>query len=368
MPFLPEPPQRHGAAPAGPLATDTALLLCNLGTPEAPTAPALRKYLAQFLSDPRVIEIPRLIWLVILHGIILRVRPAKSAAKYATVWTPDGSPLKAWTEKQAKLLQGQLGERGLRVRVAPAMRYGEPAIAATLDGLKKDGIRRVLVLPAYPQYSGATTASVIDDVARWTLQTRHLPEFRFVNRYHDDPAYIAALAQSVREHWQREGRGDKLVMSFHGMPERTLHLGDPYHCECLKTGRLLAEALGLRKDEWLVSFQSRFGKAKWLEPYTEPSLIALAQGGTASVDVICPGFSADCLETLEEINQEAREAFLHAGGKRFSYIPCLNDHPAGIRALASLAERHLQGWPTAPADPAELAQQRERALAAGATQ
>jgi len=366
MPFLPEPTQRHGAAPAGPLATDTAILLCNLGTPEAPTAPALRRYLAQFLSDPRVVEIPKLIWLVILHGIILRVRPAKSAAKYATVWTPDGSPLKVWTEKQAKLLQGRLGEQGLRVRVAPAMRYGEPTIAATLDGLKREGIRRVLVLPAYPQYSGATTASVIDDVARWTLQTRHLPEFRFINRYHDDPAYIGALAQSVREHWQREGRGEKLVMSFHGMPERTLHLGDPYHCECLKTGRLLAEALGLRKDEWLVSFQSRFGKAKWLEPYTEPSLIALAQGGCKSVDVICPGFSADCLETLEEINQEAREAFLHAGGQRFTYIPCLNDHPAGIRALASLAERHLQGWPLAAPDAAALAAQRERALAAGA--
>ena len=368
MPFLPEPPQRHGAAPAGPMATDTAVLLCNLGTPDAPTAPALRRYLAQFLSDPRVVEIPRLVWLLILHGIILRVRPAKSAAKYASVWTPEGSPLKVWTEKQARLLQGQLGERGLRVRVAAAMRYGQPAIAGVLDALKRDGIRRVLVLPAYPQYSGATTASVIDDVARWALQTRHVPELRFINRYHDDPAYIAALAQSVREHWKREGRGDKLVMSFHGMPERTLHLGDPYHCECLKTGRLLAEALGLNKGEWLVSFQSRFGKAKWLEPYTEPSLVKLAQGGCRAVDVICPGFSADCLETLEEINQEAREAFLHAGGQRFAYIPCLNDHPAGIRALAALAERHLQGWPAQTPQADELALQRERAVAAGAAQ
>ena len=370
MPFFPEPPQRHGAAPAGALATDVAVLLCNLGTPDAPTAPAVRRYLAQFLADPRVVEIPKLIWLVILHGIILRVRPAKSAAKYATVWTPEGSPLKVWTEKQAKLLQGQLGERGLRVRVAPAMRYGQPGIAATLDALKQEGVRRVLVLPAYPQYSGATTASVIDDVARWALQTRHVPELRFINRYHDEAAYIAALAKSVREHWQREGRGEKLVMSFHGMPERTLHLGDPYHCECLKTGRLLAEALGLAKGEWMVSFQSRFGKAKWLEPYTEPSLVKLAQGGGKSVDVICPGFAADCLETLEEISQEARDAFLAAGGQRFSYIPCLNDHPAGIRALATVAERHLQGWPTATsaADAAELALQRERALAAGASE
>ena len=362
MPFSPEPLQRHGSA-SGP---DTAVLLCNLGTPDAPTAPALRRYLAQFLADPRVVEIPRLLWLLILHGIILRVRPAKSAAKYATVWTPDGSPLKVWTGKQAKLLQGQLGERGLRVRVAMAMRYGQPAIAATLDALKREGVKRVLVLPAYPQYSGATTASVIDDVARWALKTRHVPELRFINRYHDDAGYIGALAKTVREHWQREGRGEKLVMSFHGMPERTLHLGDPYHCECLKTGRLLAEALNLRDDEWLVTFQSRFGKAKWLEPYTEPSLVKLAKGGTKSVDVICPGFSVDCLETLEEINQEARDAFLHAGGQRFGYVACLNDHPAGMRALAALAERHLQGWTTDAPHPDTLALQRQRALAAGA--
>ncbi|MFG6414875.1 ferrochelatase [Roseateles sp. DC23W] len=364
MVFLPEPPQRHGAA-AGP---ETAVLLCNLGTPDAPTAPALRRYLAQFLADPRVVEIPKLLWALILHGVILRVRPAKSAAKYQTVWTPDGSPLKVWTQKQAALLQGMLGERGHRVRVAYAMRYGQPAIAATLEALKREGARRVLVLPAYPQYSGATTASVIDDVARWSLQTRHLPELRFINRYHDDAAYIGALAQTVREHWQREGRADKLVMSFHGMPERTLQLGDPYHCECLKTGRLLAEALGLKDGEWLVTFQSRFGKAKWLEPYTEPSLIKLAKEGLKSVDVICPGFAADCLETLEEINQEAREAFLHAGGQRFGYIACLNDHPDGMRALAGLAERHLQGWPTTHAapHPDTLALQRQRALAAGA--
>jgi ferrochelatase len=362
MPFAPEPPQHHGAA-TGP---DTAVLLCNLGTPDAPTAPATRRYLAQFLADRRVVEIPRLVWALILHGIILRVRPAKSAAKYATVWMPEGSPLKVWTDRQAKLLQGALGERGLRMRVAYAMRYGTPSIAATLDALKREGVTRVLVLPAYPQYSGATTASVIDDVARWALKTRHVPELRFVNRYHDDAAYIAALAQSVREHWAREGRGERLVMSFHGMPARTLQLGDPYHCECLKTGRLLAEALGLKDGEWLVSFQSRFGKARWLEPYTEPSLVKLAKGGCASVDLICPGFSADCLETLEEINQEARAAFLRAGGRRFGYIPCLNDHPAGIRALAALAERHLQGWPLDAPQPDTLALQRQRAQAAGA--
>jgi len=248
------------------------------------------------------------------------------------------------------------------------MRYGQPAIAAQLDALRAEGVTRVLVLPAYPQYSAATTASVVDDVARWALKTRHLPELRFINRYHDDPAYIAALAESVRSHWQREGRGDKLLMSFHGMPARTLALGDPYHCECLKTGRLLAEALGLSKEQYLVTFQSRFGKAKWLEPYTEPSLIQLARQGLKSVDVICPGFSADCLETLEEIAQEAQQAFKNAGGQRFSYIPCLNDSPAGMRALAELAERHLQGWPSkTPSAAAELQQQRQRALDAGAS-
>ncbi len=362
MSFKKEPGYSHGSAPR------TGVLLCNLGTPDAPTAPALRRYLAEFLSDPRVVEIPRLVWIAILHGIILRVRPAKSAAKYATVWMKEGSPLKVWTERQAKLLLGLLGERGHQVKVRYAMRYGQPSIASQLDALKAEGVTRVLVLPAYPQYSGATTASVIDAVSRWALQTRHVPELRFINRYHDDPAHIRALADSVRRHWAAHGQGEKLVMSFHGMPERTLHLGDPYHCECHKTGRLLAEALGLRQDQYLVSFQSRFGKAKWLEPYTEPTLRALAEGGLKSVDLICPGFSADCLETLEEIAQEAKEAFETSGGQRFHYIPCLNDDPQGMRALADLAERHLQGWPTKDTpDAAALQAQAERARRMGAS-
>ncbi len=362
MSFKKEPGYAHGSAPR------TGVLLCNLGTPDAPTAPALRRYLAEFLSDPRVVEIPRLVWMAILHGIILRVRPAKSAAKYATVWMKEGSPLKVWTERQAKLLLGLLGERGHQVKVRYAMRYGQPSIASQLDALKAEGVTRVLVLPAYPQYSGATTASVIDAVSRWALQTRLVPELRFINRYHDDPAHIRALADSVRRHWATHGQGDKLVMSFHGMPERTLHLGDPYHCECHKTGRLLAEALGLRQDQYLVSFQSRFGKAKWLEPYTEPTLRQLAEGGLKSVDLICPGFSADCLETLEEIAQEAKEAFETSGGQRFHYIPCLNDDLQGMRALADLAERHLQGWPTKDApDTAALQAQAERARRMGAS-
>lgn len=361
MPFRPEPTIPHGQ-PAR-----TAIVYCNLGTPDEPSAPALRRYLAEFLADRRVVEIPRLVWWPILHGIILRTRPRKSAAKYASIWLPEGSPLKVWTERQATLLRGYLGERGHQVTVRCAMRYGNPSIASVLDELKAQGVTRVLVLPAYPQYSGTTTASVIDAVTAWSEAVRSLPELRFVNRYHDDPGYIKALARTIRAHWAAHGQGDHLVMSFHGVPERTLHLGDPYHCECHKTARLLAEQLGLAPERFTVTFQSRFGKAKWLEPYTEPTLVAMAKKGLKNVDVVCPGFTSDCLETLEEINMEVREAFLHAGGQAFHYIPCVNDSPEWIRALADLAERHLQGWPTKAADnPMELQATRERALALGA--
>jgi len=334
-----ETPSQQGQA------RHTAVLLCNLGTPDAPTAPALRRYLAQFLADPRVVEIPRALWLPLLHGIILRTRPAQSAAKYASIWTAEGSPLAVWTAKQAVMLRGWLGEAGHQVQVLPAMRYGQPAIAAQLQALQNQGVRRVLVLPLYPQYSATTTASVVDDVAAWTRRSRHLPELRFVNDYHDHPDYISALARSVRAHWQREGGpADQLVMSFHGIPERNVRLGDPYAEQCRTTARLLAEALGLDEDRYQLTFQSRFGKARWLEPYTEPTLVALARAGTRRVDVMCPGFTGDCLETLEEINQEAREAFLHAGGQEFRSIPCLNDSPAWITALSRIAQQHLAGW------------------------
>ncbi len=342
------------------------VLLVNLGTPDAPTPAATRRYLAQFLSDPRVVEIPRIAWWPILHGIILRTRPARSAAKYATVWTAEGSPLAVHTRAQALRLRGTLGGQGQSLVVRWAMRYGQPAIAAELDALCAEGCTRVLVLPMYPQYCAATTASVLDDVAGWMRRTRRLPELRVVNHYHDDPAYIAALAARVRAHWQREGRGQKLVMSFHGMPERTLHLGDPYHCECHATARLLAQALGLRADEWLVTFQSRFGRARWLQPSTAPTLRELARAGTTRVDVICPGFASDCLETLEEIAQEARDAFLAAGGRDFHYVPCLNAGDDHIAMLAGLVRRHVAGWDAAPEDAAELAARRERALALGA--
>lgn len=360
MSFAPEPAFRHGQLPR------TGILLCNLGTPDAPTPSDVRRYLGEFLSDRRVVEIPRAIWWLILHGIILRTRPAKSASKYATVWTPEGSPLRVWTEKQTKLLAGYLGERGHAVLVRSAMRYGSTSIAQGLDELKAAGATRVLVLPLYPQYSGTTTASVVDAVCDWARQVRNLPELRFVNRYHDDPGYIAALAKRITDHWAANGRGEKLVLSFHGVPKRTLELGDPYHCECRKTARLLAERLQLGPDELVVTFQSRLGRAEWLQPYTEPTLIALARQGVKRVDVACPGFTSDCLETLEEIDQEGRAAFLAAGGSTFHYVPCLNDQHEWIAALSAIAVSHLQGWPTALPDPAPLAPQRDRALALGA--
>lgn len=362
MSFAPEPGFVHGSVAA------TAVVLCNLGTPAAPTPAAIRSYLREFLSDPRVVEIPRLLWLPLLHAVVLRVRPARSARKYASIWTPEGSPLKAWTEKQTRMLAGYLGQRGHRVTVRHAMRYGAPSVAAVLDELKAARTTRVLILPLYPQYSGPTTASLIDAVGAWTRTARAVPEFRFVNHYHDDRGYIGALARRITDHWQAHGRGTRLVLSFHGLPRRTLMQGDPYHCECQKTARLLGERLGLSKDELVVTFQSRYGAAEWLHPYTEPTLVALARQGIDRVDVMCPGFTSDCLETLEEIGQEARAAYLAAGGKTFHHIPCLNDQHEWIVALAELAIRHLQGWDTRSSpDLRELELQGARATRLGAT-
>lgn len=356
----PEPAHRHGSAER------TAVLLVNLGTPDAPTAPALRRYLAEFLSDPRVVEIPRAPWWLLLHGVILRLRPRKSAVKYASIWSAEGSPLAVWTRKQAVLLAGYLGERGHAVLVREAMRYGQPSVASRLDALKAEGATRILVLPLYPQYAAATTASVSDAVQAWARRVRRLPELRFVNQYHDDDGYIRALARRIEDHWQAHGRGERLVLSFHGVPERSLRLGDPYHCQCRKTARLLGERLSLRPEQLLVTFQSRFGRARWLEPYTEPTLVELARAGVKRVDVACPGFTADCLETLEEIDQEARRAFLQAGGREFHYIACLNDQHEWIAALSAIAIRHLQGWPTQAPAAAELERQAERARRLGA--
>jgi ferrochelatase len=368
MAFLPEPPFQHGRPDR------TAILLVNLGTPAAPAPGAVRVYLREFLSDPRVVEIPRLLWWPILHGVILRLRPRKSAAKYASIWTENGSPLLVHSKQQAVLLRGYLGDRGIDADVVLAMRYGDPSIGSALQSLAESRTERVLIVPMYPQYSATTTASVLDAVFDVLGRTRNVPEVRWVKHFHDHPGYIAALRQSVLDHWQRHGRaqdsGGKLVMSFHGVPKRTLLLGDPYHCECQKTGRLLAEALGLAPDQYVVTFQSRFGRAEWLQPYTAPTLEALARAGVTHVDVICPGFPADCLETLEEIAMEGRDSFVAAGGKEYRYIPCLNGTPAFISALVDLCAGHMQGWPVAQADSAaraaEAEKSRARAMALGA--
>ncbi|HEX2530895.1 MAG TPA: ferrochelatase, partial [Burkholderiaceae bacterium] len=287
MSFRKEPPHSHAAI------AKTAVVLVNLGTPEAPTASAVRTYLKQFLSDQRVVEIPKAVWWFILYGIILPFRPRQSAAKYALIWKKDGSPLKIHTEKQALLLRGYLGERGHDVEVTYAMRYGDPSLPDVLQKLKSGGCDRILVVPAYPQYSGTTTASIFDAVFKYYVNERNVPELRFVKHYHDHEGYVQALKMSVLAYWESNGRPDKLVMSFHGVPKRTLLLGDPYFCECQKTARLLATELGLRQDQYAVTFQSRFGRAEWLQPYTAPTLKQLAKEGVQRVDVMCPGFVSD---------------------------------------------------------------------------
>jgi len=356
----PELPYQHGTA-ARP-----AVLLVNLGTPEAPTRAAVRTYLREFLSDPRVVEIPRAIWLPILYLFILTTRPKHSAARYEQVWTSEGSPLKVHTERQTLLLQGYLGER-MRVPIAVdyAMRYGAPSIAQKIEALTAQGCDRILLVPLYPQYSASTTATAIDAAFAALSRLRNQPEIRTLRHFHDDPGYITALEKSVREHWQKRGRGEVLVASFHGVPRRTLDLGDPYHCECQKTARLLREALGLGPDELRVTFQSRFGRAEWLKPYTSEVLTDLGKQGLTRVDVICPGFVADCLETLEEIAIEAKELFLRAGGREFHYIACMNELHEWIAALTDLVERNLHGWTAVPSAES-LEQSRLRALAAGA--
>lgn len=341
MPFSPEP--TVAPDPAG----RTAVLLVNLGTPTAPDAGAVRRFLREFLSDPRVVEIPRIIWWPILYGIVLPLRPRKTAAKYASIWTEQGSPLMAFSRQQAVLLRGYLGARGLDVDVALAMRYGEPSVAAVMQQLQQNKTARLLVLPMYPQYSATTTASVFDAVVDELKVTRNVPELRWVKSFHDHAGYIDALKRSVLEHWRKFGalgQDDRLVISFHGIPKRSVPLGDPYYSECQKTGRLLAQSLGLDPGQYLITFQSRFGRAEWLQPYTAPSLRTLAAEGVARVDLICPGFATDCLETLEEIAIEGKHEFLSAGGKQFHYIACLNEAPAFITALADLVEQNMQGW------------------------
>jgi ferrochelatase len=360
--YAPEPAHTHGSAP------QTGVLLVNLGTPDAPTTSAVRRYLREFLSDPRVVEIPRPVWWLILNLFILPLRPKQSARRYAQVWTPDGSPLRAHTERQTLMLRGYLSERIKAPLVVDyAMRYGKPSVAAVLDKMKQQGCDRILVLPLYPQYASSTTATALDAVGAAFSRMRNQPALRSVRSFHNHPGYIAALAQSINDYWMKHGRPDHVVMSFHGVPRYTLDKGDPYHCECQVTGRLLAAALKLPPDKYTIAFQSRFGRAEWLKPYTAEVLKKLGKDKTPRVDVVCPGFVADCLETLEEIAQEARDAFVGAGGHDFRYIPCLNDSPRWIEALGGVAERHLQGWDTqAPLNAPALQAQRERALELGA--
>lgn len=337
--FLPEPHFQHGSI------SKTGILLVNLGTPESPTAASVRRYLKEFLWDPRVVEIPRLAWWLILNGIILNVRPAASARKYAAIWMKEGSPLRVHTERQARLLAGFLGNQVRSpVKVEWAMRYGTPSIEQGMNSLKTAGCDRILVLPLYPQYAASTTASTFDAVSGFLAKTRNVPAVRMVRSFHDHPAYIGALAASIRKAWGNDGPPDMLLMSFHGLPRYTLERGDPYHCECLKTARLVAEALHLPEGKWKVSFQSRFGRTEWLKPYTSEVLDSLAKGGTRRVDVACPGFVSDCLETLEEIGMEGKSQFLAAGGKDFRLIPCLNEDEGWINALVQISREHLAGW------------------------
>jgi len=319
-------------------APGSAVLLLNLGTPDAPTPAAVRRYLAEFLSDPRVIDYPRWLWLPLLHGVILRVRPRKSAHAYAKIWTPRGSPLLV----NSQALADKLSATGLRVTLA--MRYGAPAIDAAVHDLLVQGVRRLLLLPLYPQYSATSTASAFDAVFAALCCQRRLPEVRSINDYHAEPDYIAALAESVEKYWLTHGRGERLLLSFHGIPQRYVDAGDPYREQCLATAALLRERLGMTDTTLEVVFQSRVGREQWLAPYTDATLARLAHEGLRHVQVLCPGFAVDCLETLEEIAMRGREQFSTAGGQRLDYIPALNDGAAHVRALRSVIARHTQGW------------------------
>ena len=353
-------------------APKVGVLLVNLGTPDAPTQPAVKKYLKQFLSDRRVVEIPQLIWQPILRGIILTTRPQKSAKAYAKVWTDKGSPLAFFTVAQAEALAARMGDT---VDVRYAMRYGNPSMASAIEKLTAAHCENILVLPLYPQYAASTTASTMDELGRVFAKMRNVPGIRFVRSFHDHPAYIDAIKKNVLAEWMKIGRPnfatDKLLMTFHGLPKFHLDKGDPYHCQCHKTARLVTEALGLKKDDVVVTFQSRFGRAEWLKPYTDKTLETLGAAGIKRVDVICPGFAADCLETLEEIAMEAKHTFLHAGGATFNYISVANDSQPYVEALTTIALENLHGWVTADWNRANAADDNARsarlATALGAT-
>ncbi len=328
--------------------SDTCLgvLITNLGTPEAPTPKAIRKYLAEFLWDPRVVEIPRPLWWLILHGIILNTRPRAKSEDYKKIWTDEGSPLLVISQQQRDALQEKLEQKFTGpVKVVLAMRYGQPSIQAGLEELKQHNAKRVLVLPLYPQYSASTTASTFDAIAKEFMQQRWMPELRMVNNYGANKDYIHACVTQIQNYWNEHSQSQKLIFSFHGLPKRNLDLGDPYHCECHETARLIAEKLNLSESQWQLTFQSRFGKAEWLQPYTIKTMEELPKQGIKTIDVFCPGFSADCIETLEEISIENQGVFLDAGGEAFNYIPALNAEAVHIEALTNIVIQHAQGWP-----------------------
>jgi protoporphyrin/coproporphyrin ferrochelatase len=357
--YLGEPAFEHGSA------ATTGALLVNLGTPEAPTPAAIRRFLAEFLWDPRVVEAPRWLWWLALHGVILRFRPSRSAHAYRQIWTPEGSPLLLHTRSLVDRVRSVL-QRQVPATVVLGMSYGSPGIPVALEQLRRAGMRRLVVLPLYPQYSCTTTASVFDSVTAQLQRWRWVPELRFIGNYHDEPAYIEAIATSIREHWRTHERGH-LLFSFHGVPRRYLLAGDPYHCQCLKTARLISDRLGLDGGAWTVSFQSQVGREEWLRPYTDETLLRLARDGQKRVSVVCPGFATDCLETLEEIAIRNRALFLANGGEFYDYIPALNAGDAHAAFLADLIGRHARGWPaTEPVAARELSESRERALRQGA--
>lgn len=345
----------------------TGILLVNLGTPSAPTAAAIRNYLKEFLSDRRVIEIPRYAWLAALYLFILPFRPRRMVHAYKKVWTDDGSPLLVYTRRQATALMQKLHRTGFDgIIVEAAMCYGNPSIAECIRILDENNVRQLLVLPLYPQYSATTTGAVFDAVTRSLHHYRWLPEVRFINHYYEHPDYIHACAEQISRQRSHTDSKRKLLFSFHGLPRRNLLAGDPYHCHCHATARLIAQALNLQPDDWMISFQSRFGYAEWLQPYTDETLKSLPAKSVSAIDVFCPGFAADCLETLEEIAMHNRAAFIAAGGRDFRYIHALNDTPAHIKFLSRLVQQHMSGWNTIPDSAAQRRQNRERALALGA--
>ena len=369
MPTFESSPQYEHGEPES-----LGILLVNIGTPDAPTPAAVRRFLRQFLGDPRVIEYPRVLWWLVLNGVILLIRPSRSARAYQQIWTEHGSPLLLHSQDIVSAVQNQLSARLSGVtQVELAMTYGNPSIQSGLERLHAAGARRIIVLPLFPQYSGTTTAAVFDSVSAALRKRRWIPEFRLINHYHDAPGYIAAHAANIRDHWEQNGKGDKLVFSFHGLPISTIEKGDPYFCQCQKTARLIASSLDLNDDDWTIAFQSRVGREEWLQPFTDEVLKKLGRDKLARVDVVCPGFAVDCLETLEEIAIRYASLFSESGGGALNYIPALNARDDHIAFLVRLIERNAAGWPesspdwTASESAHELDKSRQRALAAGAS-